>query len=291
MMRFMSGIGTDSGAVRPGDPAWLEQSYDFFPRIEEAFHQALDGSLDPRGPDLLYDLVNGFGLPAGSLGVDVGCGEGGHTVQLAERFGFTITGIDPVRRHIELANVELAALAAREPAVAARIRFELGSAEELSFPSASLDLVWCRDVLVHVSDLDRAYEEFQRVLRPGGRVLVYQMFAGDRLEPREAEWLWRTMGVVPSSADPRQTETAIASAGLRIEARLDLGTEWGEWTEEQSGKSGQRLLYAARLLRDPRRYITEFGDAAYELMLGDCLWSVYGMIGKLSRRVYVLSRP
>jgi hypothetical protein len=116
------------------------------------------------------------------------------------------------------------------------------------------------------------------------------MFAGDRLEPREAEWLWRTMGVVSSSADPRQTETAIASAGLHIEARIDLGTEWGEWTEEQSGKSGQRLLYAARLLRDPQRYIAEFGEAAYELMLGDCLWSVYGMIGKLSRRVYVLSK-
>jgi hypothetical protein len=27
-----------------------------------------------------------------------------------------------------------------------------------------------------------------------------------------------------------------------------------------------------------------FGQAAYEIMLGDCLWSVYGMIGKLDRR-------
>ena len=29
--------------------------------------------------------------------------------------------------------------------------------------------------------------------------------------------------------------------------------------------------------------------AGDELMLGDCLWHVYGMIGKLSRRVYLLS--
>jgi SAM-dependent methyltransferase len=290
MMPFMSGIGPDSGPVRPGDAAWLEQSYDAFPRIEAAFHDALDESLRPRGPDLLYDLVKGFGLAPGSLSADVGCGEGGHTIQLAKRFGFAVTGIDPVPRHIDFANAELAALAEREPVVAARIRFELGSAEELSFPSASLDLVWCRDVLVHVSDLDRAYKEVQRVPRPGGRVVVYQMFAGDHLEPREADWLWRTMGVVPSSADARQTETAIASAGLHIEARINLSTEWGEWAEEQSGKSGQRLLYAARLLRDPQRYIAEFGGTAYELMLGDCLWSVYGMIGKLSRGVYVLSK-
>jgi hypothetical protein len=98
------------------------------------------------------------------------------------------------------------------------------------------------------------------------------------------------MGVVSTSADPRRTETAIASAELRIDARIDLGTEWGEWLEEQSAKSGRRLLYAARLLRDPQRYIVEFGQAAYEIMLGDCLWSVYGMIGKLNRRVYVLSK-
>jgi SAM-dependent methyltransferase len=280
----------DSTPPRPGDLEWLEQSYDLFPRIEEAFHDALNESLRPRGPDMLFDLVRDFDLPHGALAADVGCGEGGHTFQLAERFGFSVTGVDPVPRHIELASAERAALADREPELARRIRFELGSAEALSFETSSLDLVWCRDVLVHVSELDRAYNEFQRVLRPNGRALVYQMFAGDRLEPREAAWLWGTMGVVPTSADPDLTEAAIASAGLRTDARLDLGTEWGEWTEETTGKGGRRLLYAARLLRDPRRYIAAFGQPAYEIMLGDCLWSVYGMIGKLNRRVYVLTK-
>jgi hypothetical protein len=66
-------------------------------------------------------------------------------------------------------------------------------------------------------------------------------------------------------------------------------SEWGEWAEERAGKGGQRLLYASRLLRDPQRYVARYGQAAYELMLGDCLWHVYGMIGKLERRVYLLS--
>ena len=34
-----------------------------------------------------------------------------------------------------------------------------------------------------------------------------------------------------------------------------------------------------------------FGRAHYDVMLGDCLWHVYAMIGKLERRVYVLRRP
>jgi hypothetical protein len=36
------------------------------------------------------------------------------------------------------------------------------------------------------------------------------MFAGEFLEPREASWLWSTMGVAPASAEPSHTEAAIA---------------------------------------------------------------------------------
>jgi hypothetical protein len=111
------------------------------------------------------------------------------------------------------------------------------------------------------------------------------MFGTDRLEPREAEWLWRTAGVVPSSADSRHTETAIAAAGLRMDDRIDVSSEWGELAEERSGNGGRRLLHASRLLREPQRYVARFGEAAYKIMLGDCLWHVYAMIGKLERRV------
>jgi len=45
---------------------------------------------------------------------------------------------------------------------------------------------------------------------------------------------------------------------------------------------------AARLLRDPERYIARFGRPAYDVMLGDCFWHIYRMIGKLSSRIYVL---
>lgn len=264
----------------------LEDTYDAFPRLEASFHAALDESLHPRGPEFLYDLVRDMALPAGSRAVDVGCGEGRHSVQLAKQFQLTVTGLDPVPRHVELANASLASV---DRDVGGRVRFELGAAEALPLEDGTADLVWCRDVLGHLADLDRAYAEFERVLRANGRVLVYQMFAGDRLEPREAEWLWKALGVVPTSADRARTEAAISAAGLRIDDCIDL-SEWGEWAEEQSGKGGRRLLYAARLMRDPRRYIARFGQAAYEIMLGDCLWHVYGMIGKLERTVYVLSK-
>lgn len=265
------------------DPLDFDQYYDDFPRIEDEFTAFLDESLQPRGPDLLYELVAGMRLSPGSRALDVGCGEGDHALRLAESFGLAVHGIDPVPRHVELAS----ALIARLPD---RLSFAPGRAERLPVEPDSVDLVWCRDVLVHVRDLDAAYGEFRRVLRPHGRVLVYQMFGTGRLEPREADWLFTTMGVVPASADPAGTERAVAAAGLHIDECLELGTEWGEYAEEHSAHPTRKLRHAARLLRAPDRYLARYGRTAYDIMLGDCLWHIYRMIGKLSPRVYLLSR-
>ena len=87
----------------------LEEFYDAYPRIEAEFQATLDTSLNPRGPELLYDMVSALGLGTGSLVIDLGCGEGNHALQLTSRFGFAVHGIDPVQRHIELANKRLPA--------------------------------------------------------------------------------------------------------------------------------------------------------------------------------------
>lgn len=256
----------------------LVESYEEFPLIEEDFHQALEESLNPCGPDILYDLLAELELPRDSSVVDVGCGEGRHAKRLAE-LGFDVLGIDPVPRHIEVGR-----------ASAPDARFVLGSTESLPVADGSVDLVWCRDVLELVPDLDRAFAEFARVLRSGGRAIVYSMFATDRLEPGEVEWFWSAY-VVPSSTDPAHLEAAIDGAGLRVDRLVPIGSDWGEWDEEESGKPGKRLLWAARLLRDPDRYVARFGRTNYDIMLCDCLWHVYAMIGKIERRAYVLAKP
>ncbi|MCY1143406.1 methyltransferase domain-containing protein [Actinoplanes sp. Pm04-4] len=240
----------------------LDIFYRHYPSVESEVQEALDESLSPRGPELLYDLVAELGLPPGARMLDVGCGEGRHTARLAARFGFDVLGLDPV----DAPGVHVAA-----------------RATELPIATGSVDLIWCRDVLVHVTPLPRAYAEFRRVLRPGGRAVVYQMFGA----PPDPDWLFATMGVVPANADPALTEESIAAAGLRVDQRIDLGSEWGEHAEERA--PSRHLLHAARLLREPERYVERFGRATYEIALGDSLWHVYRMLGWLKPRAYVLS--
>lgn len=271
------------------DRSSIDWSYDVYPRIEEPFLAVLDESLGPRGQELLYDMVAGLGLPPGARVADVGCGEGRHTIRLAERFSFDVEGIDPVRRHLDLGGRALAAAAERDPSLRDRVRFTLGDVEALPAAGATYDLVWFRDVLEHVEHLDVAFAEIRRVLRDGGRALVYSMFGTDRPRPDDVDWLWRTLGNAPAAYDGAAAEAAIARAGLRVDERIDLGSEWGEVAEERAANGTRRLLHTARLLRARDRYVERFGQAAYDIMLSDCYWHVYRMLGKIGGRVYLLS--
>jgi ubiquinone/menaquinone biosynthesis C-methylase UbiE len=55
------------------------------------------------------------------------------------------------------------------------VRTQVTEAEELPFEDESFDLVFGHAVLHHIPDLDRAFAEFRRVLRPGGTLA----FAGE----------------------------------------------------------------------------------------------------------------
>lgn len=261
----------------------LDDSYDAYPRIEEAFQEYLDESLAPRGPDALYDLVAALDLPPGAVAIDVGCGEGAHSIELARRFGMDVHGVDPLPRHVDLAR------AALDGALSERVRFTTGTAEELPVADASVDLVWCREILMY-ADLSRAFAEFRRVLRPGRHGVVYQVCTGPRMNDDEAAGFWDLVGNA-SSVRPHDLERAIEAAGLVVVDRVEYAGEWGERAEEASAAGTRRLLHAARLLRDPERYIECFGPVAYRIMLADCLWHVYRMIGKVSGCAFVFARP
>jgi SAM-dependent methyltransferase len=255
---------------------------DAFEKIEEDFLEALDESLAPRGPGLLFDLVGTLGLPAGSAAIDVGCGAGTHAVELARRFGLRVTGVDPIAHHVEQCRQLLAEAASTDPPLAARVVFEIGRVEGLAHGDGAFDLVWCRDVLMYASDLGGAFAELRRVLRSGGSAVVYHsMLATARLTADEASML----GV---DVTPAQLEATMAAAGFRVAQSVALGIEHAEYFEEAKGSKGRRLRHLARMLRAPERYAERFGQAAFDIMLADAYWHVYHMIGKLETMAYLL---
>jgi SAM-dependent methyltransferase len=64
---------------------------------------------------------------------------------------------------------------AEEAGIADRCEFLFASADDLSaLADASVDIVTTRSVLIYVEDKRRAFEEFHRVLKPGGRLSIFE---------------------------------------------------------------------------------------------------------------------
>ena len=98
---------------------------------------------------------------AGERVLDLGCGAG-HFLSLLLGRGAEPVGVELSARALERARE-------REPGAETHLLAADGS---LPLAHASIDLVWCSEVIEHVPDVGALLAEVRRVLRPGGRLLV-----------------------------------------------------------------------------------------------------------------------
>jgi SAM-dependent methyltransferase len=112
--------------------------------------------------------------PAGAQVLEVGCGPGHLSTRLAHH-GFEVTGLDlgPAMIARAQANTDRAAnRGGRQPS------FLVGDVAALAFPDRSFDLVVSTLSMHHWADPAAALAEIGRVLRPGGRALIWDFRPG-----------------------------------------------------------------------------------------------------------------
>jgi SAM-dependent methyltransferase len=113
-----------------------------------------------------------LGVEAGERVLDVGCGTGVVTRDIAGRVGPTgrAIGIDQSPQFVAIAG-ELAQAAG----LGGRVEFREGSALHLPFPGGTFDVAVAVTVLSHTPGGENAIAEMTRVVRPGGRVGVFDL--------------------------------------------------------------------------------------------------------------------
>lgn len=103
-------------------------------------------------------FADAIGVAPGMRALDVGCGPGALTAELAERLGAThVAAVDPSPEFV-------AECVLRNPGVDVR----QAGAESLPHPDGVFDVVAAQLVLHFVADPEAAAGEMRRVLRPGG---------------------------------------------------------------------------------------------------------------------------
>lgn len=116
---------------------------------------------------LIERLLEWSGVEQPDSILDVGCGIGGSSLELADRYRAAVIGItlSPVQR-------ERASERARAAGASERVSFAVADAMEMPFEANRFDLVWSLESGEHMPDKQRFLQECLRVLRPGGRLVM-----------------------------------------------------------------------------------------------------------------------
>jgi cyclopropane fatty-acyl-phospholipid synthase-like methyltransferase len=171
--------------------------------------------------------VEQAGLRDGDRVLDAGCGVAGPAVIIATHYPEVV--IDGVTN-----SVCQWAIARREIAAAGlshRVRAHVADYQQLPFPSQLFDQVLFFESTGYATDLHATYHEAYRVLKPGGRLYVKDVFCnstslrnGEAEQMEEFDRLW---GCVRSKTMEESVD-AIARAGFEVTLSApmkDIGTK------------------------------------------------------------------
>lgn len=127
-------------------------------------------------------LAERLNLPTDSLVLDAGSGEGNVAVNLAQKYGLRIHGVDLLDFAVEKAISK-----SRKFNLQNKVKFKLEDYTNLSFPDKTFDGVYTMETLVHVPDYKKALKEFNRVLKPNGKLVLfeYSITSRKKFTPKE----------------------------------------------------------------------------------------------------------
>ena len=215
--------------MKPTNPVQEHYSIPDMPaRIENALQHAGYGSgpipwselaaLDQfhtRGLVASKELAVGLGLTGGDSILDVGSGLGGPARYLAAVHGCQVTGIELTPLYVEMAT-----MLSQRTGLADRTRFVQGDALEMPFAPDHFDHAWTQHVAMNIPDRGKLYRGIRRVLKPGGRLAIYDVLKGEN-EPVLYPVPWASEPGISFLTSPSEMKQALEAAGFSFVSGAD----------------------------------------------------------------------
>ncbi|MEV0080222.1 geranyl diphosphate 2-C-methyltransferase [Nocardia neocaledoniensis] len=193
--------------------------------------------------------------------VDGGSGRGGTSFMAAERFGCQVDGVSISEYQVGFANDQAASRG-----VGDRVRFHFRNMLDTGFPDESARAIWTNETTMYV-DLFDLYDEFARLLEPGGRYVCITGCSNDVTGGRSASVSWidahygcmihprseyfRALsdnGLVPTTVVDLTPDT-IPYWELRTHSELATGVEQPFLTAYREGSFQYLLIVADKVAR------------------------------------------
>jgi SAM-dependent methyltransferase len=126
-----------------------------------------------QGREATANLASLLNLQPNFHILDVGAGIGGPSRYLASKFGCRVTGLDLVEEYCRVADS-----LAKRVKLDNLLNYRQGNATQMPFDDATFDVVWTQHASMNIADKKRLYSEMHRVLKPGGKLAVYEIYKG-----------------------------------------------------------------------------------------------------------------
>jgi SAM-dependent methyltransferase len=159
------------------------------------------------------ELCDQLDVVAGQDVLDIGCGIGGTARLIASRSGCRVTGVD-----LNPTYVDIARTLTGWTGLSDQVRFEAGSALALPFDDDSFDRAVQLHVGMNIADKARLFAEIARVLRPAGRLAVYDIVR-ERTDPIPYPMPWAGDESQSFVADRAGYRHALEGAGFVVTER------------------------------------------------------------------------
>ena len=157
----------------------------------------------------------------GARVLDVGGGLGGPARTLAQEFGCTVTVLD-----LTEAFCRAGAFLTAQVGLSDQVTFQQGNALDLPFADGAFDVVWIQHASMNIADKERLYAEMGRVLRPGGRLALYEVMAG-AVTPPHFPVPWAQDPALSFLLTPEEVRALLADLGFREVAWVDVTERMG----------------------------------------------------------------
>ncbi|MDP6454825.1 MAG: methyltransferase domain-containing protein [SAR202 cluster bacterium] len=148
-------------------------------------------------------------ISEGARVLDAGGGLGGPARTLATLFGCKVTMLDLSESYVHAAEILTERIGLGD-----QVKHHVGNAVELPFDDGSFDLVWTQQAGMNISDKERLYEGFHRVLAQGG-TLAFQEFMAGPVQPVIFPVMWARDDSSSFLRTPNEMSSLIENAGFR----------------------------------------------------------------------------